>query len=102
MLMLAQNLGMVPAFSENVRRARACDEDDHPYTAVPPRPHPELLQGEEDHFQRHHRRAEQQSESHDEKILWIPDLSGHRTGLYHSLGKLPEPELTHKFTDEAM
>jgi len=49
MLMLAQNLGMVPAFSENVRRARACDEDDRPYAAVPPRPHPELLQGEEDH-----------------------------------------------------
>jgi len=71
MLMLAQNLGMVPAFSENVRRARACDEDDRPYAAVPPRPHPELLQGE--------------------------DLSGHGTGLYHSLGKLPEPELTHKF-----
>jgi transposase len=42
-------------------------------------------------------RLKQQSESHDEKILCISNLSRNKTGSLSLAWKLPEPELTHKF-----
>jgi hypothetical protein len=41
-------------------------------------------------------RAEQQGQSHDEKTVRVAHLSRPGNGLYHSLGKLPEPETTHR------
>src|SRR5436309_14321190 len=44
------------------------------------RDHPELLQSAKGDFKRYDRGLKQQSESHHEKILWIANVSRHRTG----------------------
>jgi transposase len=48
-------------------------------------------------LQRSHRGAQQQSQSYHEKILWFPSFRILELALYHSLGKPPQPELTHEF-----
>jgi hypothetical protein len=48
-------------------------------------------------FQRSSGGFEQQSQSHYEKILRLPHFSCLELALYHSLGKLPEPECAHEF-----
>src|SRR5207247_1485150 len=56
------------------------DEEDRPHAALSSGPHPELLQSAKGDFKRYDRGLKQQSESHHEKILWISNVSRHRTG----------------------
>jgi len=59
---------------------RTAEESCQNFTRPPPA-HPQLLSRAEGVFQRGNRGPEQQSKSHHEKILRVPDLSSHRTGL---------------------
>src|SRR5208283_2862475 len=49
-------------------------EENRPYAARSSLPLAQLLQGQEAVLQRCYRRAEQQSQSHHEKILWLSHL----------------------------
>src|SRR5579859_2477006 len=51
------------------------DEEDRPNVARPPRAVAQLFQGQEAVFQRCGRRPQQQSQSHHEKIVWLPHIS---------------------------
>jgi transposase len=62
-----------------------------------PRTDPQLFPGSKAAFQRRRRGPEQQGQSHHEKILRLSHLPCLELALYHSLGKLPEPESTHDF-----
>src|SRR5271165_3557814 len=55
-------------------------EESGPDSARSPGTHPQLFSRSERVFQRRHRGPEQQSKSHYEKILRVPDLPSHRTG----------------------
>jgi len=56
-----------------------------------------LLPRSETYFQRRCGRSEQQSQSHHEKSYGFRTYRVLELALYHSLAKLPEPELTHEF-----
>ena len=56
---------------------------------------PQLLPGGKAHLQWRGRGPEQQGQSHHEKILGFRTYRVLELALYHSLGKLPEPESTH-------
>src|SRR5260370_33023455 len=56
------------------------DEESRQDHSGSPRSHPQLLSCPERVLQRCHRGSEQQSQSHHEKILWVPDLPRNRTG----------------------
>src|SRR6266404_4361007 len=58
---------------------RANEESRQNFTR-PPRTHPQLFSRPERVLQRRNRGSEQQSKSHYEKILWVPNLPSHRTG----------------------
>src|SRR2546427_13280982 len=85
---------MVPSGDALPHRA---DEENRPLPARAPRTDPQLLPGSKAAFQRRRRGSEQQSQSHHEKILRFRAFRCLELALYHSLGKLPEPESTHDF-----
>src|SRR6476646_395308 len=60
--------------------ADGSDEDIRLMIRRPPRTHPQLFSRSERVLQRRNRGSEQQSKSHYEKILWVPNLPSHRTG----------------------
>src|SRR5260370_13651368 len=60
--------------------ADRADEESRQNLTCPPRTHPQLFPRPERVLQRRNRGSEQQSKSHYEKILRVPDLPSHRTG----------------------
>src|SRR5215813_5056416 len=67
---------MVPPSHAVAHRAH---EEDRPLIASASRPNPQLFPGSKTAFQRSRRGAEQQSQSHDAKILRVPHLPHSRT-----------------------
>jgi transposase len=78
-----------PLVSPSDALADRTDEESRPDFAGPPRTHPQLLSRPEGVFQRRYRGAEQQSKSHYEKILRVPNLPSHRTGPISLTCKAP-------------
>ena len=62
---------VVPAGHAIPHRAH---EEDRPLAASAPRADPQLFPGSKTALQRRRRGSEQQSQSHYEKILWLPNL----------------------------
>src|SRR5258707_11444806 len=60
--------------------ADRADEESRQNFTRPPRTHPQLFSRSERVLQRRNRGSEQQSKSHYEKILRVPNLPRHRTG----------------------
>ncbi len=67
---------MVPPSDALADRA---DEESRQDITRPPRAHPQLFSSPERVLQRRHRGSKQQSKSHNEKILRVPNLPSHRT-----------------------
>ena len=69
-----------PMVSPSDALADRADEESRPDFTRPPRTHPQLFSRPERVLQRRNRGSEQQSKSHYEKILRVPNLPRHRTG----------------------
>jgi transposase len=78
-----------PMVSSSDALADRADEESYPDSTRPPRTHPQLFPRPERVLQRRNRGSEQQSQSHYEKILWVPNLSRHRTGTLPFTWKTP-------------
>src|ERR1022692_120717 len=85
--------------------ADRADEKSRQNLTCPPRTNPQLFSRPERVLQRRNRGAEQQSKSHHEKILRVPNLPRHRTGALSftwqaaRAGTYPQIFLTNRKSD---
>ncbi len=72
-------------------------EEDYPYVPAAPAAHLELVQGQRPDLERRRRGHEQQGQTDHQKMYSFRFLEILRMALLYTLGKLPEPDLTHQF-----
>ena len=68
-----------------------------PDGALAPRPDPELVPSPGAVLQWRCRRLQREGQSDHQTGVWVPHPRALEVALYHALGDLPEPELTHRF-----